>query len=62
MGGRRKMDGRQRSEIGGKRLQIKSAKDLKVYQNAYNLAMEIFQLSKPLAFGGKIFLKGSLTF
>ena len=27
-------------------MQIKSAKDLKVYQKAYALAMEIFQLSK----------------
>lgn len=27
-------------------MQIKSAKDLKVYQKAYSLAMEIFQLSK----------------
>ena len=39
-------DGRRSSEIRGQQLQIKSAKDLKVYQKAYALAMEIFQLSK----------------
>jgi hypothetical protein len=33
-------------EIRGQQLQIKSAKDMKVYQKAYALAMEIFQLSK----------------
>ena len=41
-----KDDGRRKSEIRGQQLQIKSAKDLKVYQSAYALAMEIFQLSK----------------
>ena len=35
-----------RSEVRGQQLQIKSAKNLKVYQKAYALAMEIFQLSK----------------
>ena len=45
--GRWTMDeGRRRSEIRGQQLHIKSAKDLKVYQKAYALAMEIFQLSK----------------
>jgi len=38
--------GDRKSEIGGKQLQIKSAKDLQVYQKAYDLAMEIFHLSK----------------
>ena len=46
-GGGRKAEVRgQRSEIRGQQLQIDSAKDLKVYQKAYALAMEIFQLSK----------------
>ena len=38
--------GDRKSEIGGKQLQIKSAKDLQVYQKAYDLAMEIFHFSK----------------
>ena len=41
--------GGQGSEVGRRRcqqLQINSAKDLKVYQKAYVLAMEIFQLTK----------------
>lgn len=40
----------QRSDDGGQkvvgRMQIRSAKDLKVYQKAYMLAMEIFNISK----------------
>ena len=37
----------QRSENGGKEtMQIRSAKDLRVYKKAYALAMEIFQFSK----------------
>ena len=35
-----------KSEVRGQQLQIKSAKDLKVYQKAYDLTMEIFKLSK----------------
>jgi hypothetical protein len=35
-----------RSEVRGQQLQIDSAIDLKVYQKAYALAMEIFQLSR----------------
>ena len=39
-------DGGRRAEIRGQkgvgRMQIRSAKDLKVYQKAYELAMEIF--------------------
>jgi hypothetical protein len=47
--GRGTMDeGRRRSEIRGQQLQIKSAKDLKVCQKAYALAMEIFQLRERL--------------
>ena len=44
--GRRAEDRGQRAEDRGQQLQIKSAKNLKVYQKAYALAMEIFQLSK----------------
>ena len=55
--GRGTMDeGRRRSEIRGQQLQIKSAKDLKVYQKAYALAMEIFQLSKSWPTEEKYFL------
>jgi four helix bundle protein len=37
-------DGGQRSE--GRGMQIRSAKDLRVYQRAYALAMDIFNISK----------------
>ncbi len=43
--GRRSEDGGQRSEVGSQQMQIRSAKDLKVYQKAYALAMELYQLS-----------------
>jgi len=46
VGSRKSEVGSRRSEIRGQLLQIKSAKDLKVYQKAYALAMEIFQISK----------------
>ena len=36
----------QKSEARSQKMQIKSAKDLKVYQKAYALAMEIYKLSK----------------
>ena len=40
-------DGDRRSEIRGERsMEIKSAKDLRVYQKAYALAMQIYELSK----------------
>ena len=35
-----------RREIRSRKMQIKSAKDLKVYNKAYSLAMEIYELSK----------------
>ena len=38
--------GRRKSDMATK--QIKSAKDLKVYRKAYELAMEIFNISKTL--------------
>ena len=41
--GRRAEIGRRRA---GKKMQINSAKDLDVYKQAFDLAMEIFQLSK----------------
>jgi four helix bundle protein len=40
--------GDQRSEVGSQKMKLRSAKDLKVYQKAYALAMEIYQLSKSL--------------
>ena len=46
VGGQRSEVRGRKTEVGGQQLQIKSAKDLKVYQKAYALAMEIFQLSK----------------
>ena len=50
-GGRMTEDGGRRAEIGSRRSdmetkRINSAKDLRVYQKAYALAMEIFGLSK----------------
>lgn len=36
-----------RSQEGVKRMQIRSAKDLRIYQKAYALTMEIFEL-RPL--------------
>jgi len=36
---------RARREIRSRKMQIKSAKDLKVYKKAYSLAMEIYELS-----------------
>ena len=46
--GQRSEVGDQRSEVGRRRAAVadKTAKDLKVYQKTYALAMEIFQLSK----------------
>ena len=37
-------------------MQIKSAKDLIVYQKAYDLAMQIFYTSKSFPKGGAIFI------
>src|SRR6266404_7579416 len=51
-------DGRSRKSDGGTHrkiaMQIKSAKDLIVYQKAYALAMEIFGVSKGFPGGGKV--------
>lgn len=45
--GRRTEVRSRRTEIGGRNaMQIKSAKDLRVYQKAYDLAMQIFEVTK----------------
>ncbi len=59
-GGQKSEVGGQRSEVGGGMMRINSAKELTVYQKAYELAMEIFEVSKSFPAEKKYALTGQI--